>query len=257
MDARAGSAIEDVQRAVDALTVSRPRYLGREQEPRWAVVPSLLQQLADAAGLSSEAGPGGSGKPGSRPPVDLDAVDLFRALGRAAADRCALAGLRPRLPDLTAACRCTAPAGQCAVFRSYGLACCSRCRHPSRGEALVAAVAGNLRQLAAYARTIAATDYPALEQLAVLVEGWRVRVAGQFPEERTSRDLPDLTCARCRRHRIPADTGDGRRLLVPTLHYVPAPVAGVACRGCGHLYAGDGALRALAAWQDSERAGAA
>jgi hypothetical protein len=218
IDARAQSAVADLQRATDALTLSRQRYLGRLVEPRWAVVPGLLAQLADAVIRSGEVGAVSTSNP-SRAPLDLGPIDLLTEIQTGTRIKCARAGL---------------------------------CARP--GPTQVAVISGDLRQLTAHARTLAATEYPAVAGLVDLVVGWRDRITALLPEIRTSRDLPDLTCARCKRRRVPELAGDGRRLLVPALRYVATPMPGVQCRGCGHLYQGDTALRALAAWQ---RAGAA
>lgn len=220
MDARAQSAVSDLQAATDALTMSRQRYLGRLSEPRFATVPGLLRQLADAVERSGEVGAVTSST-GSKVPLDLDPVDLLREIQRGVRGRVLLAGLRPR-PD------------------------------PDP----VLAAGGDLRQLAAHARTIARTDYPTVESLANDVCDWRGRVEQLLPEDKTSRELPDLTCQRCHRKRIPERQRDGRVLLLPALLFVKTPMPGITCRGCGHLYQGDRALRALAAWQGSGRAGA-
>jgi hypothetical protein len=211
-DVRADSAIADLQQAVDALTCSRQRYLGREAEPRFAEVPSLLDQLRGAAG---EAGPGGGsgGKPGSRPPLDIPAYDLHEQLRREIRQQLALVGLRPGV-DLAAAVR------------------------------LLARVGGGL-------------DYSALERLVARVTVWRARVEAMFPETKSIRDLPDLSCSRCRVRRVVEVNEDGDRMLVAALHYVAGALPGIQCRKCGHLYHGETALRALAASQGSERAGAA
>jgi|GEM_PF-5918427 len=214
-DARASSAVEDLARAVDALTLPKSRYLGRLTEPRWAEVPPLLQQLEEAIQRSGEVG-AVAGSTGSRPPLDLAPVDLLRAITRGAYGWCALTGLRPR------------PAPE-----------------------------ANLRQLAARARTLADTEYPTVSRLSDQVADWRAAVEQLLPEVRTTRDLPDLRCSRCRRKRTSEPQPDGRVLLAPSLCLVTRPMPSIVCRSCGHVYLGDKALRALAAWQGSERAGAA
>jgi hypothetical protein len=252
MDARVQSAVADLQRSVDALTRSRERYLGRLVEPRFARVPSLLVQLAAAVERSGEIGAISSSSP-LRLPLDPAPLDTLRDITAGARARCVLAGLRPRQLDVTCPCRCGAPATQCGLFGTYGLRCCPSCAH-ARPDRL-APVAGNLRQLAAYAR--GPIGYDAVAGLVDVVGGWQERAEACVPEERSGRDLPDLTCQRCKRNRVTEPQPDGRRLLLPALHYVQTPMPGVQCRGCGHVYRGDAALRALAAWQGSERAGAA
>lgn len=251
------SAVADLQRSVDTLTRSRERYLGRLAEPRYAVVPSLLVQLAAAIERSGEVG-AISGSSSWRLPLDPAPLDTLRDITRGARARVVLAGLRPRALDTRCPCRCGAPARQCATFGTYGLRCCAVCAH-TRPDRL-APVAGNLRQLVAHARGPVGYDYVA--ELVDVVAGWQERAEQCVPEERSGRDLPDLTCMRCKRNRIPDEQPDGRRLLIPALHYVLAPMQGIQCRGCRHLYrsdpaSGDKALRALAAWQGSEHAGAA
>lgn len=236
---------------MDALTLSRQRYLERLEEPRFATVPSLLAQLAAAVVSSSERGAITSD--GGRLPLDPRPVELLTRIGRDARGRCALAGLRPRRPDVARRCRCAAPAAQCAVYGTYGLACCPHCRHPHP----VPMVVSDLRQLAAYARRLAGTDFPAVVALAEVVLGWRADAEELLPETRTGRDLPDLTCQGCGHRRVREPQPDGRVILAPALRYVATPMPGVQCRGCEYVYRGDGALRALAAWQGSERAGAA
>lgn len=257
MDARVQSAVADLQRSVDTLTVSRERYLGRATEPRFAVVPSLLIRLAAAVERSGEIGAISTATPW-RLPLDPAPLDTLQAITAGARARCVLAGLHPRQLDVTCRCRCGSPAAQCGTFGTYGLRCCPTCAH-ARPDRL-APVAGNLRQLAAYAR--GPIGYDAVADLVDVVGGWQESAEQCVPEERSGRDLPDLTCQRCKRNRIADEQPDGRRLLVPSLHYVTAPLPGISCRGCGHLYradpaGGDNALRALAAWQGSERAGAA
>lgn len=251
MDARARSAVEDLTRAVDALTLPRQRYLGRLSEPRFAVVPSLLARLAAAIERSGEIGAVSSASPW-RLPLDPAPLDLLREISRGARARVVLAGLRPRALDTTCRCRCGAPAAQCGIYGTYGLRCCPACAH-ARPDRL-APVAGDLRQLVAHARGPVGYDYVA--DLVDVVAGWQERAEQCVPEDRSGRDLPDLTCRACKRNRVGEDQPDGRRLL-PALRYVATPMPGVQCRGCGRLYQGDKALRALAAWQGSERAGAA
>jgi hypothetical protein len=213
VDARAASAVADLQRATDALTVARSRYLGRLTEPRWATVPALLAQLVDAVIRAGETGAINPSNP-MRAPLDLDPVDLFAEIR---------VGARVRV-------------------RRYGL-------KPRRSGAQPLDVAADVRQLAAHARTLAITDYQAVAELAETVASWRDKIMALLPEVRTSRDLPDLACQRCKRRRLAESQPDGRRLLVPAMRYVSTPMPGVLCRACGHLYQGDSALRGLAAAQ--------
>ena len=175
-------------------------------------MPALLDQLAAAIERSGETGAVSASNP-NRAPLDLGPVDLLAEIQHGTRRQCRLAGLQPR-----------------------------------PGASVVARAGADLRQLTAHARGMAGVDYPAVDRLAGIVVGWRDRVMVLLPEVRTSRDLPDLSCSRCHQRRV-AELQEGRRMLLPALRYVATPMPGVLCRGCGHLYRGDIALRALAAAQ--------
>jgi len=79
--------------------------------------------------------------------------------------------------------------------------------------------------------------------LADAAAGWAASVRVMLREDPGVRELPELTCPRCRRRRVRELRDDGEVYTVPALRFTSAGLPTIACRGCGHAWRGGGIHR--------------